>query len=377
MSENRGSWLSTATGLFFSWATLALGVRLWAKLGRNQSRGFDDSAILAAFVVVILHIAANFWAIHNGYGRPLDQVPHLSDVERALFTSQLTYIISSGLTKVSTAFFIGRLTRYGPQVRTSHIIAAVSGLWTLVSTLVVALRGDLARPWAKLDGSESLFHRWIAIEAVGLGIEVALWALSISLIWGLQMRLHKRLTILTAFGCRLLLIPLIALRLVYLSPAQNNDPTVTSIIPAILTEAALEFSLLSTSITALKPFLRPLHTSAVVNSVGGNASSDPYSRSYSRAQGKSQGIYMLSSVSNKSKHDKDEYQTTTTSIEPRTSDAIQAPKPIFRPDLTGGETVTSVQVEQHRDDIESVESNGSEQMIIRTTRNWSVRYEDK
>ena len=52
--------------------------------------------------------------------------------------------------------FIGRLTRYAPQVRMSYILAVASGLWVLVSTLLIALRGDLARPWATLDGSEAL-----------------------------------------------------------------------------------------------------------------------------------------------------------------------------------------------------------------------------
>lgn len=32
---------------------------------------------------------------------------------------------------------------------------------------------------------------------------------------------------------------------------------------------------------------------------------------------------------------------------------------------------------QRRDDEESVESAGSEKMIIRTTKNWSVRYEER
>ncbi len=206
------------------------------------------------------------------------------------------------------------------------------------------------------------------------------------------MQLRKRLTILAAFGCRLLyvrplppsplsrltrshsLIPLIAIRLVYLSPAENENPTMTTIVPYILAEAALEFAILSTSITALKPFLRPLHSGAVVSSVGGYGAN--VSNPYSRSQGKSQGIYMLSSVSGKD--NKEDFETTTTHAdEPRVSTTIQAPKAVFRPDLSAGETTTSVQSEVHRDDIESVESNSSEQMIIRTTRNWSVRYEDK
>jgi uncharacterized membrane protein (UPF0136 family) len=46
--------------------------------------------------------------------------------------------------------------------------------------------------------------RWIAVEVVGLALEVALWLMSLSLVWGLQMKLTKRILILGAFGGRLL-----------------------------------------------------------------------------------------------------------------------------------------------------------------------------
>ena len=78
---------------------------------------------------------------------------------QALYTSQLSYIVSMGLARVSTAFFIGRLTRYKPQVRMAYTLSVVSGTWTLVSTLIVALRGNLTRPWATLDGSQALVRR--------------------------------------------------------------------------------------------------------------------------------------------------------------------------------------------------------------------------
>jgi len=35
---------------------------------------------------------------------------------QALYASQFFYVVSIGLSKVSTGFFMGHLTRYGPQV---------------------------------------------------------------------------------------------------------------------------------------------------------------------------------------------------------------------------------------------------------------------
>ena len=88
------------------------------------------------------------------------------------------------------------------------------------------------------------------------------------------------------------LIPIVAIRLFYLSPSENSDPTITSIIANILTEAALELCLISACITSLKPFLQPIHSGYIVNSVGA-----PGSGLRSGIRAKSQdSYYMLSTV---------------------------------------------------------------------------------
>jgi hypothetical protein len=123
------------------------------------------------------------------------------------------------------------------------------------------------------------------------------------------MALRKRVLILGAFGCRLVyvsrpiksfshnltpdrLIPIVAIRLFCLSPSENSDPTATSIIANILTEAALELCLISACITSLKPFLQPIHSGYIVNSVGA-----PGSGLRSGIRAKSQdSYYMLSAA---------------------------------------------------------------------------------
>jgi hypothetical protein len=83
------------------------------------------------------------------------------------------------------------------------------------------------------------------IESGGLAIEAILWGLSVSLVWGLQMRLSKRVLVLGAFGSRLLLFPLVVFRLRYLAPEVNTYGTITSILPQVLTEATLEYAVSS------------------------------------------------------------------------------------------------------------------------------------
>ena len=67
----------------------------------------------------------------------------------------------------------------------------------------------------------------------------------------------------------------------------------TSIASHIVTEAAMNYALLCTSITSLKPFLKPFHAGAIVNTVGGKEPG-----AYSEPHSGGQGIYMLSSISN-------------------------------------------------------------------------------
>lgn len=57
-------------------------------------------------------------------------------------------------------------------------------------------------------------------------------------------------------------------RLYCLAPQNNPDPTFTSIVPHITTEIALHFSVISASITSLRPFLRTFHLDYTVDSKG-------------------------------------------------------------------------------------------------------------
>jgi hypothetical protein len=125
----------------------------------------------------------------------------------------------------------------------------------------------------------------------------------------------------------------------------------------------------------LKPFLRPFHTGAVVNSVGGTGSGI-----VSGPAGNDQiySIYMLSQVSGKDRsHSIAEDVSNRADNE---SEELQQPLPErYRPhQIAGIATVKGgASSDVRTDDIESLESNDSQQMIIRTTKRWSVTYESR
>jgi hypothetical protein len=101
MAEDRGSWLSSATVIFFGWSLLSVAVRIWVTIARKHAWGHADSTITLAIVCIasrhqedfsnhwlqlfaILHLSSNFWAIKYGYGRPLEDIspPATSQVEK-------------------------------------------------------------------------------------------------------------------------------------------------------------------------------------------------------------------------------------------------------------------------------------------------------
>lgn len=71
-----------------------------------------------------------------------------------MFASQLLYIITVGLCRLSASFFIARMTYFGPQTRPAYVIATLSCVWMVGSVFAVAIRGDVSQPWQVLDGSK-------------------------------------------------------------------------------------------------------------------------------------------------------------------------------------------------------------------------------
>ncbi len=48
------------------------------------------------------------------------------------------------------------------------------------------------------------FVRWVAVESVGMAIEVGLVLLSCSLVWDLRIKLSKKLVVMGVFATRLM-----------------------------------------------------------------------------------------------------------------------------------------------------------------------------
>ncbi|KAJ4147213.1 hypothetical protein LMH87_001752 [Akanthomyces muscarius] len=225
--DDHGLWLKLAMIMFLTWSLLFYGVRLWGRL-RVKTAASDDVVVTCALAISFVGQGIMYTAVHKGYGKRSESLSTdaLHSIHKYIYAAHYIYVISVGTTRVASALSIEHIAQQGPYTRRARAMAWLSGAWTFTSLLVVAIRPPYMRPWLAADGQSTMFSRWIGVEATGLAVEVALWALAIHLVMSLQMQQNRRIFIIAAFG-----------------------------FPAILTAGALHFSIIATSVTALKPFL--------------------------------------------------------------------------------------------------------------------------
>ncbi|TKX20010.1 hypothetical protein C1H76_7894 [Elsinoe australis] len=363
--------LTTATVLLFIWGFLTLITRLFVKARDSNTFGHDDTAISISALAALAHVVATCYAVHLGYGLDWSS---LADTERtaickALFASHITYVISIGCTKISTCFFSVRfLTRDTRSRFLAYGFTITCVAWTVVCVLVISLRGQISNTWITTDGSQALYSRWLGIEGTGFAIDLSSVAMSIYLIWGLQMSIGKRLAVSAIFSSRLLVLPLVALRLWKLHPATGSNSTSPARSALIFTEAVMECAFILASVTCLKPFLRPFAPGFFISSAAytGRVSALSAGHKGSRAN----PYYELSAA--RSRAEKDTVNETIT--QRMGSEEVEdeqglikpgEPPKSWRPDLAGHQATVEQTDERHR-----MSTRG-----ISMTQGWTVSFD--
>ncbi|KAH9845174.1 hypothetical protein Tdes44962_MAKER06819 [Teratosphaeria destructans] len=244
--------------LFLTWAFLTFTVRLCTKYGKRDKWGHDDTAMTLAFLLSAGNVAALCYAVHLGLGNPWATFTPSDEwaCEKALYVASILYVLSMGFTRMSASIFAERLLGQDRGTAMGHAPLAAYSLWTFAATMAVALRGDVKHPWDTRIGSRNLYIRYICIEVSGVILDVAIVSLAIRVIWTLRIAISKRMIPISIFACRLLIVPLIALRLWKLKPS-NTTSVRPNLMSIVYTQAALHSAFMLASSTHIVPFLKP------------------------------------------------------------------------------------------------------------------------
>lgn len=91
------------------------------------------------------------------------------------------------------------------HLRFAQGIIGFTILWSIAAVLLISLRHNLLQPWVEwIDARNTLYHRWIIIETIGMAIEVGLVVQATALVGFLAMTSKIKLIVMGIFSIRLL-----------------------------------------------------------------------------------------------------------------------------------------------------------------------------
>ncbi|KAH6625721.1 hypothetical protein C7974DRAFT_206270 [Boeremia exigua] len=372
-ADNSSGQLWIASILCLIYCTLVLIVRLHIKW---RLYGMDDAAISLATILQLGENIPLFIALRNGLGTSEQQLDssQIATIGKATFAGQLFFLLTLTASKLSIAALMLRLfTRDIIVTRRARILChttiAVTLLWaisSIVGTAVSCSPSDFVRDGTTSHCSRRL-HQWKVTAALDILTELSLVLLPILFVWPIQMKRHIKVQVAVAFGFRIPLIAIAAVHLHYVSRYNNESNMSQAIVPAlVLQQCEVLWSLLSATIPTLKAFMRAFNS-------GFGMEMDVYSPYGQRYGPQGSKMYILGSV-----HGSADRNTATTpdacinehQARPSSVEIIQGVK-IHSLDEEAFDSDGS-----DRRPMSSVNSDSSQDMIIKRETTWSVSYEE-
>ncbi|EME38969.1 hypothetical protein DOTSEDRAFT_160788 [Dothistroma septosporum NZE10] len=257
--DHHGAWVHICNAFGLTVVLITLAVRVWIRRKISPPFSYDDYTLLAATILSITQSGLTFGEVHQGLGTSMKLIKDadLVRVQKISYAADIFYIFSIYVGKCSVVLLFKRLTADRKQVLVSWALLAGCCIFACISTFLVALRCNTARPWIQYNVScGNLNAQWIAVAAFDIISEVWLFLTSILLVWGLYTKAANKGRVVLVFAIRLPIIAVIVLRLVYLQDEiESDDPTLAAAIPAVLSQVEMFYGIMSATVPCLRPFL--------------------------------------------------------------------------------------------------------------------------
>ncbi|KAI9744980.1 MAG: hypothetical protein M1835_002655 [Candelina submexicana] len=363
--------------LMMVWMILCFFMRIAIRLTINGPFKGDDFTITAATVIGIGQTIITFAEVGAGYGKKeaILSSSSLVEIQKRNYAGELLYIVAMCLSKLSTSLLVARLTRSAGHLTATRIVAGISIVWGVAAILTIAIRCKYSEPWLVIRNQcPDMAARWIAVGALGLVIEVLLLGLPIYLVWDLQMPMISKVIVVFAFAFRLPVLVAGIIRLRYLVPKLNSsDYTFDTVYGLVCTQIELHYSLMAATIPCMKPFVKAFHTgylgtAARQTNYGYGYGTGTFGNSDKTDHGRS---FALQSMRSRSADERK-------NVEPqrqKSTHNLKLQEKELRPDMA--DSTVFIEHNQVQEESGSVTSHGSDQMIIRRTVGWDIRYEDE
>ncbi|GFF40981.1 hypothetical protein IFM58399_06109 [Aspergillus lentulus] len=254
-NNNHSALIVLITAFSFVLVVAALAARVFSSYKRHTVQR-DDYLFGMAVILAFAQVSVVFTQVHYGWGTRTELTAADTDrMLRAAYAADILCIIALGLSKITTSMFYEVLFS---QVRRLLIRAVLGGVivWTLVAIILLAVRCS-HDPWNDISAQcKGLLPRWQAITAMDIIIEILLFLYSTLAIYKVRISTKKKFLVLCALGCRIVLVPLAAIRLHYTqAQIESDDPVLQGAFATVATELYLAMSVVCLVSAFLKSFM--------------------------------------------------------------------------------------------------------------------------
>ncbi|KAI9808500.1 MAG: hypothetical protein M1827_007205 [Pycnora praestabilis] len=383
-ADDKGPLVNIAVWIVMVFMVLSVMTRLGTKFIITRLLEWDDALILSAMVFGIGETVAISIQVANGLGRTASLVSaaQLVKFQQAGYAAQMLYIAALACAKVSSLTFLAQLTPDTRHIKTTRVIALLVAVWAFVSILGIAFQCKLPHPW-EITSSKCMHQNafWYFVGAIDVVTDAAIMGMPLFIVWNLQLARARKAIVVGAFSARILVIVATICRLIYLGRAsRSSDRTFDEFALIICTQVEVNLSIFASCVPYLKPFLESLESDRYQSSLRPGVKPSTYGYAKTRDHRLGSSYAMETKSSRKSSNPKAEpYNMTESIMEPEVAHTDGR----FRPENISNQAVISSLATtphghgDHRlEDGDSATSTGSDKMIIKQTREWTVQYEE-
>jgi len=258
MHPGHGSTISIVTLVLLAATVLSVTTRLGMKFFTIRKFETDDLVILVALVFSVGQSIAVLIQSLNGLGEHMNTLTaHRLDVfQKTGYASDILYVISLGLSKVSVLFL---LLQISPEMGHERRFLQANGVfvlvWALVGIFAAAFQCKTPETWQIIKGScvkRTAF--WDYFGITNIISEVLLIGFPIYVLLDVKLRTQK-LVLVGCFGSRVLVIVATILQLVYLGRVSGSkDPTFDIWLVTMFTQLVQNLSIITACIPYIKNF---------------------------------------------------------------------------------------------------------------------------
>ncbi|KAI1822362.1 hypothetical protein F4861DRAFT_550777 [Xylaria intraflava] len=261
--------LPPAIYTFLALNTVAVGLRVYVRTCISKSFGYDDYAMVIAFLGFITLCSLTLVSVANGYGDAAMK-PQYNVMEGVRFfvASTIAYVIVLYVAKLSVALVLLRISVTNKTVRMILICSMVGlTIWTTVTTFLVAFQCvPLSLAWGVGKGTclpaAVLANTGYSISAMDIVSSFLYAGLPAYLLRGVQLSSRVKASIIVILGLGVASSIVTIIRLKYLVDVGNlRSPTGVEAANAYLTTfvysiTEVGLTLFTGSLAALRPLLK-------------------------------------------------------------------------------------------------------------------------